>query len=220
MTTYNGFGVADPGLSFGADPGSVNLGTAFRPTAAGCLATGVRVFAPSGGSGALTGWVGAIFASSGTGGATGSALVQGNFTTIVRGAWNQVTFSTAYALTQNLIYYVVAWMPGNNYGYISHEFTGLSYTNGPLTITASTTSELSGVYAYGAAIGPPASNFNDAWYGVDVEISDGLSGVPAQRVDFAAGRSSGPSMGSVPSSLVPRFDPGRPAVASMLPALP
>lgn len=187
MTTYNGFGASDPGLTFGSDSNDVSLATCFRSTAAGYSLTRIRIYCPVDSTGTLTGWTCALYASSGAGYATGSALTSGSFGTISRDAWNEVTLGAPYSLTQNVYYYATVWAPGSNYGYISGQFTSSAVTNGALELPQSVATYRNGIYEYSGSITPPGSDFGDTWYGVDVEISNSTSATPAPTTVTATG---------------------------------
>jgi len=170
MTSYTGYGTADPGGSYDSgDSSAYTLGVCFKATAAGCTLSKIRIFPSASGTGTLTGWQYALY-DSGSGYPTGSALASGSFGTITRGAWNEASLS--YALTANNPYYACVWLPAFNYEYILNEFSS-AIVNGPLTLVADSTSTHNGVYHPGSSLALPNGTFSASSYCIDVQIDQG-----------------------------------------------
>lgn len=210
MTSYTGFGSGTPsGIAYGGDTDRYTLGTAFKVTGSGYTLRKGRLYLHSNG-GAVT--AAAVLGSdvlkftlygpaSGSGGAEGSPL----FTAVTLGsltmdAWNEFVLGTPYALTDGAIYYAAVYLPNGRYAVKSNVF-GSDVVASPITFPADGSSQgvtgtvKNGAFeAGGTDIQPPTNSFNKAFYGIDVEISDGgstVTGTAAASLGALTGAATG-----------------------------
>lgn len=173
MTTYNGFGAADPGGVGAFNDGlAITFGTVYQSTVTGTTTVKVRIWIPSGHESTdMATLDGRIYLLSDS-----SLQASQAFGTVVAG-WNEVTISLA--TIQTAYYMAAVYSVGQGYP-AKAAALATDIVNGPLTIPGAVTRP-NGVYLYGN--GCPTSNGSGTWFGVDVTIDVASSGGPTDAVD-------------------------------------
>jgi hypothetical protein len=143
-----------------ADNQAVTLGVKFTTTTSG-LISGIRFFKGSQNTGTH---VGSLWTASGT------LLASATFTNETASGWQQVNFSTPVAVSANTTYIASYFTPTGFYSLTRPYFVN-SYSNGPLTALASSTSGGNGVYSYGGTNTFPTQTHQSSNYWVDVAFA-------------------------------------------------
>ncbi len=157
----NIFGTQTPGTVDAGDGAAVNLGMAFTSDTNGFI-TGARFYKATANTGTH---VGSLWSASGT------LLAQATFTNETASGWQQVTFSSAVAVTAGTTYVVSYYAPNGHYSLGTTGFTnqvnaaplyGLATANAP---------NGNGVFVYGSTSTFPTGTFNASNYFVDPVLS-------------------------------------------------
>ena len=187
-----------PALSGGAvtaDAAAYSLSVEFTVTQSGCNFTGYWWWCPASGNTAAKGF--SLWSV--TTGTTGTQISAANATsgTLTAGAWN-FTACTPTALTSGTHYRAeVTYAGGANwYGPILSYFTsGAGASNivqGPLTCfsNANATGTIQGGYVAGTgtALFTTGAAGGGAWYGIDVQVDDGITLAPPSLLPVRPGR--------------------------------
>ncbi len=163
------------------DNGPIEVGVKFRAASTGHV-TGVRFYKGAGNTGTH---VGTLWKADGT------PLGSVNFGNETSSGWQQANFTTPIPITAGQTYVASYYAPVGHYGVTPGLFASAPVNRPPLTALQTGTEGGNGVFKYGAA-GFPTSDFNGAWYGVDLVFLDmvgpsivatspaaGATGVPA-----------------------------------------
>ena len=142
---------AVPSTVDSGDPGSVELGVAFTPTADGQI-TGVRFYKSALNTGTHTG---TLWSS------TGQVLATGSFTGESASGWQGLQFAQPVPVTSGTTY-VASYLAPNGHYAASSGFFAQAYTNGPLTAVTP-----NGRYAYGSGGTFPTGTYGATNYWVD-----------------------------------------------------
>jgi hypothetical protein len=173
------FGSTTPDVAAANDGAAVELGVAFRPTAAG-LVTGVRFYQGAGNDGPHTG---TLWSSDGT------ALRTVTFSpSEAATGWQTATFDTPYEVTPGATYVVSYFAPRGHYAVAANAFTA-DVTAGPLTAPAAG----NGRYRYGG--GFPADTWQQSNYFVDVVFVTAAPSLPTVVGVTPAGGATGVAVG-------------------------
>ncbi|HEX9087191.1 MAG TPA: DUF4082 domain-containing protein [Arthrobacter sp.] len=180
MATFSIFGSASPTIGLNEnDSNAYDLGMAFYPAAGatGWSATGARVFIPAGSTAPTTGYVATLW--QGQDGPTAIKMATANFGTVTVGAWNEVLFPVAQAVTLGNYYWISVYFPAGKYGSTPNKFTSPIQAVGGEPLYAAGNAEVTpgnGAFRSGAPAGSALTSTNaSAWYGVDVILDTGAS---------------------------------------------
>ena len=152
-----------PGTTDSGDSSSVTVGTAFTSDDAGTV-TGIRFYKASANTGTH---VGGLYSS------TGTLLASATFTGESSSGWQQVSFSSAVAITANTTYIAAYYAPNGHYSadqdyFLTPSPMGGSVLNSPpLHAVPASFSVNNGFYSYGSSLTFPSSTFQDTNYWVD-----------------------------------------------------
>ena len=153
------FGSSTPPMIDAGDGSSVNLGVRFTVDTSGFI-TGLRFYKAAANVGTH---VGTLYSDS------GAVLATANFTGETASGWQQVTFSSAVAVTPGVTYIAAYLAPYGHYSVTANGF-GTAVVSPPLYGVA-TGVEADGVYAYGSTAAFPTNTYNATNYWVDVIFS-------------------------------------------------
>ncbi len=149
---YTIFDHSTPATADSGDPGAVELGVKFTPSAGGTI-TGVRFYKSALNTGTHTG---SVWTTSGT------RLAQATFTNESTSGWQTAVFATPVAVSAGTTYVASYFAPSGHYSVTSGGISS-TITNGPLSAPAGS----NGVYAYGPSSTFPSGTYNAANYWVD-----------------------------------------------------
>ncbi|GGJ55635.1 DUF4082 domain-containing protein [Glutamicibacter ardleyensis] len=190
MAIYSIFGQAAPtGITLDAGTEPVNLATGFYVVGvAGWRARGARVWVPAGAVVSPTGHKAYLW--SGKDMATATLLATADFASFGANKWNEVEFSTTYALTASSYYWVSVYFPDGGFGAKSSVFSGSVQAPGGTPLYGAADSEMvpgNAAFAYGSAGARTVIKANAAgWYGVDVIVDDGTGGASEAYISSVA----------------------------------
>ncbi len=172
------------------DTQGVELGVRFTADVSGWV-TGLRFYKSAANTGTH---VGTLWTNNGT------ALATATFTNETASGWQQVTFSTAVAVTAGTTYVVSYHAPNGHYS-ASGGILNTTVNNAPLHAPDTATAGGNGLYLYGAG-GFPDHSYNGAHYWVDVVFS--TTAPPDVTPPAVAVRSPLGGASSVPVDVTPQ----------------
>jgi hypothetical protein len=173
---------ATPAVASANDASAVELGVKFRSDVSGYV-TGIRFYKGANNTGTHTGHLWSN---------TGQLLASATFTSETNSGWQQVSFSSAVAVSASTTYIASYLAPVGGYSYTAAYFSNAGTDSPPLHALANSDSP-DGVYLYGSAGGFPTNSYNSNNYWVDLVFTTTAPAVPlTQRsaTDFNAGTSS------------------------------
>jgi hypothetical protein len=153
-------GSTTPTNASAGDSSSVEMGVKFRSDVSGWV-TGIRFYKGTGNTGTH---IGNLWSSS------GALLASATFTGETASGWQQVSLSSAVAITAGTTYIASYFAPNGHYAYDSGYFASSGTDNPPLHALANSVSP-DGVFTYAGTSGFPSSSGNGTNYWVDLVFS-------------------------------------------------
>lgn len=179
MATFSIFGSGAPsGTANDTDATPLNLFTGFYVLGVtGWSASGVKFWLDSASTAPTTGYTGYLW--SGSDATTATQIGTVTFSGVAVGQWNTAYFSSPVALTAGQYYWVSVYYPGGKSTYKASTFSSSVASPDTTHLYGAATSEVSpknGSFGTGAAgTNATSGSGSNAWYGVDVIVSDGAS---------------------------------------------
>lgn len=149
---------ATPAVASDSDTARVEVGVKFRASQSGKVA-GIRFYKGTGNTGTH---IGSLWS------ATGTRLAQATFTGETASGWQQVLFTTPFAVTAGTTYVASYFAPSGRYSVTENYFASAATTNGPLTALRNGTDGGNGLYRYASSSAFPNSSYRSSNYWVDV----------------------------------------------------